>query len=99
MMRETVASMDVARRLDSVRFSWPRVTAGAGSAWRESPGLLTAMTLAMVASTGAVLGLAFDVIIVASIEAVSSEDSDALAGLVSSLAPAQTPTRQCLDTP
>jgi len=41
------------------------------------------MTLAMVASTGAILGLAFDVIIVASIEAVSSEDSGALAGLVS----------------
>jgi len=83
MMRETVASMDVGRRLDSVRFSWSRATADAELAWRESPGLSTGMTLAMVPSTGAVLGLAFDVIIVASIEAVSSEDSGALAGLVS----------------
>src|SRR6202521_48770 len=95
-MRATVALTDAARRLDRVRFSWSRVTAGAESAWRESPGVSTATTLAMVASTAAVRGLVFDVIIVALIYAVSSEDNDVLAGLMSSLALAQSPTRSVL---
>jgi hypothetical protein len=60
-----VASTDAVRGVDRVRFSWSRVAAGAESAWRESPGLSTATTLAMVASTDAVRGVGFAVIIVA----------------------------------